>query len=213
MELRRNLICLSWAFKGSRIWNFENLLHAAGMLILFDAYLGICFWTSVFSSFILLHVFVHSFDTLKFRVSEKGDLALYTLFSLVVPVLHESENSINLPLTVFDRQLPGVAIEKLESQGNPLSSSSDYFPLCPNGCFHSPNFLFKSPPWFSVCVWRPRQTLRTVCFECSLCQPRGPSSKSPSCALPCQFYSPSSLAKLIWPRQLLQTVWFWMFAA
>ena len=130
---------------GSGIWNPRNSLHDAGMLILFESFLGILLLDPRFSfHHIVAQVrpsiwhFESSSPLLwNLRYSEKGNLPdpFVSTFSFVMPFSYESEHKkfmtsliINLSLAVFYRQsLSCKVIDK--SQGD-LNSSN--FPSVPS---------------------------------------------------------------------------------
>ena len=161
-----------WIFRveirtGSLIGNPTKLSprcrHAHSFCILF----GILLLTPAFSSTILFHKLLWNP-----RYFEKVDLPelFLSTFSFVMPFSHESEHTkvmtslvINLSLAVFYLQsFPWEGLNK--PRGDPDSSSSGHFTLCPP--------LPVSSAWFfceaSSSIFRvrllPRQSLRTTCF-------------------------------------------------
>ena len=115
----------------------------------FESFLGILPGLSApsFSSIILFHMFVQAFDTLKIphhfgtRDTLKKVVCLSIsracnscMFSLVMPISHESENTklliISLLLAVFYLQSPSCEVI-YKSQGDLNSSNSNFFTMCP----------------------------------------------------------------------------------
>ena len=102
--------------------------------------------------------------------------AFCNTFSFVLSLSHDSEHTklitslvINLLLAVlYQQSLPWGGLNKF--QGDPDSSSSGHFTLCPPRPVSSAYFFCEAswgpPPWFSSFSVRlqPRQLLLTVCF-------------------------------------------------
>ena len=151
-------------------------------------------------------MFVHAFDTLTIPVLRSGTWGtckkviclnnshwIASSFSLVMPILHESEHTklmiwLSLLITNFLlavpcwQSLPWEGIE--QSQGDPDSraSSSDYFPLLPPRPVSFALFFREdSSSIFLVHIGHASRS-RPFAFECSLCQQHGPSAVLPSCA-------------------------------
>ena len=150
------------------------------MLILFESFLGILLLDPrFFFHHIVAQVrasighFENSSPLLwNPRYSEKGNLPdpFVRTFSFVMPFSHESEHTklmtcltINLSLAVIYRQsLPWEGPNK--PRGDPDSSSSSHFSLCPPRPVPSASFVCEASSSIFCVRLRPRQSLRTVCF-------------------------------------------------
>ena len=160
--------------------------HAHSFRIL----LGILLLDPPFSSTILLHKFAQVFDTLKIPVNCFGTRntlkrwfigAFCKHFSFVMPFSHESKHTklmtsliINLSLAVFDRQsLPWEGLNK--RRGDPDSSSSGHFFSVPSSAGFIRLIYLRSLLLYFFCATLASNLLLTVCFECSLFRPHGPS--------------------------------------
>ena len=124
--------------------------------------------------------FIQVFDTLKIPAHcfgtrdtlEKGNMPdpFVRTFSFVMPFSHESEHTtlmtsliINLSLATFHRQsLPWEGLN--EPRGDPDSSSSSHFSLCPPRPVSSASFFCEASYSIFRVRLRPHQSLRTVWF-------------------------------------------------
>ena len=107
------------------------------------------------------------------RYSERGNSPnpFERMFSSVMPFLHEFEHTklmtsliINLSLAVFYRQ--SLLWEGLNKpQGDPDSSSSSHYILCPPWPVSSAWFFCEASSSNFRGRLRPRQSLRTICFR------------------------------------------------
>ena len=165
----------------------KNSLQDAGMLILFKSFLlQSASWFRILlldPSFSFHHIVaqVHAsiwhfensslllWDTLKKVICLIRSYDVPT-FSFVMPFSHQSEHTklltsliINLWMAVFYEQLlPWEGLNK--PQGDPDSSSSGHFSLCPLRPVSSASFVCKAFSSIFFVVLRPRQSLWTVCF-------------------------------------------------
>ena len=73
---------------GSETHEHENSLHAAGILVLFESFLGILLLGPDISTIILFRMFVHVFDTLKIPVHRLKPRAVDFYYSQKVRVIH-----------------------------------------------------------------------------------------------------------------------------
>ena len=199
------------------IRNPRNSLSAAGMLILFESFLGILDLDHhIFFHHIVPQIrpsiwhFENSSPLLwNPKYFEKSDLPEHfaSTFSFVMPFSHESEHTklmtsliINLSLAVFYRQLlPWEGLNK--PRVDPDSSSRGHFTPCPPWPVSSAWLFCEASSTIFQVLLRPRQSLWTVCFWMFALSAASPVlHKALLCrdtAVPGLFHSPDSLRTLL----------------